>query len=48
METKDKFSTAHDDFFGNVVGTIVKTLKTVAPKSGTDFVAEWSIPTPRP
>lgn len=44
METKDnKFTTVHDDFFGNVVGTIVQTIKNVAPKPATDYVAEWSI-----
>ena len=45
MELKDKFNTAHDDFFGNVVGTIVETIKkTVAPKSTVEFVADWSLP----
>lgn len=44
METKDnKFTTVHDDFFGNVVGTIVQTIKNVAPKPATDYVDEWSI-----
>lgn len=42
MELKDKFNTAHDDFFGNIVGTIVKTIKKVTP-SNTEFVAEWSV-----
>ncbi|MDE6122390.1 hypothetical protein [uncultured Duncaniella sp.] len=47
MELKDKFNTAHDDFFGNVVGTIVETIKkTVAPKSTVEFVADWSLPNP--
>lgn len=44
METKDnKFNTAHDDFFGNVVGTIVQTIKNVTPKQTTEFVADWSV-----
>lgn len=46
MENKDKFSTVHDDFFGNIVGTIVQTVKKIQPNSSvtTDFVAEWSVP----
>lgn len=45
MELKDKFNTAHDDFFGNVVGTIVENIKkTVIPKSTVEFVADWSLP----
>ncbi|MCM1076801.1 MAG: hypothetical protein NC411_05530 [Bacteroides sp.] len=47
MELKDKFNTAHDDFFGNVVGTIVQTIKkTVTPKPSVDFVADWAVATP--
>lgn len=49
METNDKFKTAHDDFFGNVVGTIVQTIKNVTPKTTTtEFVADWSIAVGRP
>lgn len=45
MEIKDKFTTAHDDFFGNVVGTFVQTTrKTVTTKTQTDFVADWALP----
>ncbi|MCM1505485.1 MAG: hypothetical protein NC127_09850 [Muribaculum sp.] len=44
MELKDKFSNVHDDFFGNIVGTIVNTIKTIAPKQSTDFIADWSLP----
>ncbi len=45
MEMKDKFNTVHDDFFGNVVGTIVKTIKkSVVTTPNTDFVADWSVP----
>lgn len=41
MEMKDKFNT----FFGNVVGTIVKTIKkSVVTTPNTDFVADWSVP----
>lgn len=45
MEMKDKFNTVHDDFFGNIVGTIVKTIKkSVSTPTDTDFVADWSVP----
>ncbi|MDE5988389.1 MAG: hypothetical protein K2F88_05135 [Duncaniella sp.] len=45
MESKDKFSTVHEEFFGNIVGTIVQSIKTIAPRQ-LDFVADWTIPTP--
>lgn len=45
MELKDKFATVHDDFFGNIVGTIVNTIKTIAPKTDL-FIADWSMPLP--
>lgn len=46
MESKDKFSTVHEEFFGNIVGTIVQSIKTITPRQTLDFVADWSIPTP--
>ncbi|MDE5689928.1 hypothetical protein [Duncaniella sp.] len=48
MEPKDKFSTVHEEFFGNIVGTIVQTIKTITPRQTLDFIADWSIPTPAP
>lgn len=48
MELKDKFSTVHDDFFGNIVGTIVSTIKTITPRQSVEFITDWSLPTPAP
>lgn len=49
MEFNERFNTVHEDFFGNIVETAVKTIKnTVKIKSGNDFIVDWAIPTPRP
>lgn len=45
MEIKDKFAAVHEDFFGNVVGTIVSTIKSLATTpANTEFVADWTMP----
>ena len=48
MESNDKFSTVHEEFFGNIVGSIVQTIRKITPRQTLEFVAEWSIPNPTP
>lgn len=48
MESNDKFSTVHEEFFGNIVGSIIQTIRKITPRQTLEFVAEWSIPNPTP
>lgn len=49
MELKDIFSTVHDDFYGNIVGSVVNTIKTTIAPRPEAFIADWSMPaTARP
>ncbi len=42
----DKFSTVHEDFFGNVVGAVVTTIRATVIQS-QEFITEWFIPSPQ-
>lgn len=48
MEPKTIFKTVHEDFFGNIVGSIVKNVKqattSTTPTAAVEFFVEWTIP----